>query len=109
MSVTQPAPQPNAAKQGGRNWPALGAGIFLLALATALVVFTVSNPMAWAIGWFAFLCGIGLIMMGALDVQSKNRQQDQAPQRPVVRIRCMHCNSLNLETSLRCENCGARL
>lgn len=74
-----------------------------------MVVFAAENVMAWAIGFFAFMCGIGLVMMGALDHQQTRNPAQPAAQRPVVRIRCTHCNSLNLETSLRCSNCGAKL
>ncbi len=92
-----------------RNWPALGAGAFLLSLAAGMVVFASENPMAWAIGFFTFLVGIALVMMGAMDIPSKKDTSSPSEQRPVVRIRCTHCDSLNLETSLRCSNCGAKL
>ncbi len=81
----------------------------MLALAAGMVVFTGENFMAWAIGFFAFLVGIALVMMGAMDIPNKKDASPPPEQRPVVRIRCTHCNSLNLETSLRCSNCGAKL
>lgn len=30
-------------------------------------------------------------------------------QREVVKVRCQHCGTLNLETSQECDNCGARI
>ena len=102
-------PRGSPQTSGSRNCTALGAGIFLLTLAAGMVVFTSENFMAWGIGFFAFLVGLALIMMGALDITDKKNKPVLATPRPVVRIRCTHCNSLNLETSLRCSNCGAKL
>ncbi len=104
-----PTPLTNPKRGSTRNWPALGAGAFLLTLAAGMVVLSSENPVAWAIGFFAFLVGIALVMMNAMDIPSKKEASPQTEQRPVVRIRCTHCDSLNLETSLRCSNCGAKL
>ena len=107
---TSPEAAPPVSKPGGsKNWTALGAGIFLLTMAAEMVVFAAENVMAWVIGFFAFMCGIGLVMMGALDNHVTKNQTHHAPHTPVVRVRCTHCSSLNLDGSLRCSNCGARL
>lgn len=105
MTNTNPTKQAST-----RNWTTLGTGIFLLVLAAGMVLLATENFIAIGFAWFAFLIGLGLIMMGALNTrdQKKETSHSAAP-RPMVRIRCTHCNSLNLETSLRCSNCGAKL
>ena len=75
-----------------------------------MVLLATENFIAIGFAWFAFLIGLGLIMMGALSSQEQKKETSHSEASPpVVRIRCTHCNSLNLETSLRCSNCGAKL
>jgi len=109
LSTSPEAAQPVGKPGSSKNWTALGAGIFLLTMAAGMVVFAAENVMAWVIGFFAFMCGIGLVMMGALDTHATKSQTHPAAHTPVVRVRCTHCSSLNLDASLRCSNCGAKL
>ena len=49
---------------------------------------------------------------GFLGGQEAEKNQAQAPgysvyTREIVKVRCSHCGSLNIETSTRCTNCGA--
>ena len=79
-----------------------------------MVVFDSSNFLAFGLSFFVLMIGIMLLMMGFIGGQEGQKKQAQAPgysvyTREIVKVRCSHCGSLNIETSTRCTNCGASL
>ncbi|TMI68459.1 hypothetical protein E6H16_01625 [Candidatus Bathyarchaeota archaeon] len=49
--------------------PTLGTGLLLLLMSIGLVVLTSDNFFAIGLGWFTFLIGIMLVLMGTLQNQ----------------------------------------
>ena len=83
-------------------------------LSLGVAVFDSSNFLAFGLATFVLLIGIMLVMMGFLGGQEAEKKQAPAPSysvytREIVKVRCSHCGSLNIETSTRCANCGASL
>jgi membrane glycosyltransferase len=96
----------------------MGTGLFLLIFSIMVVVLDASNFLAIGLAFFVLMIGIMLVMIGAvsdLDKKKDVNQPIQATQthteivREIVKVRCKYCNTLNLETSQRCGNCGAQL
>lgn len=95
----------------------MGSGIFLLVFSLLVVVLNTSNFLAFGLAFFVVMIGIMLVMVGALDgmdSKKKNAEEGTAPTRTeivreIIKVRCKYCNSLNFETSQRCNNCGAQL
>jgi len=90
--------------------------MLLILLALGVTVFDSSNFLAFGLAFFVLLIGIMLVMMGFIGTQDQEKKsQSQGPTqysvvtREIVKVRCSHCNALNLETNARCSNCGAPL
>ena len=78
-----------------------------------VVVLDASNFLAFGLAFFVLMIGIMLVMMGAIS-ESETKKKDESSThtevlREIVKVRCRYCNTLNLETSQRCSNCGAQL
>jgi len=91
-----------------------GSGLFLILLSLGVAVFDSSNFLAIGLAFFVLLIGIMLVMMGFLGGQEVQKKQAQPPgysvyTREIVKVRCSHCGSLNIETSTHCTNCGPSL
>src|SRR5215470_3134315 len=93
-----------------------GSGILLIVLSLGVVVLDSSNFLAFGLAFFVLLAGIMLVMMGFLGTQDQEKRgggqgptQYSVVTREIVKVRCSHCNALNLETNARCTNCGAPL
>ena len=89
-----------------------GSGILLIMLSLSVVVFDSSNFLAFGLAFFVLLAGIMLVMMGFIGTQEEQKKpqtQYSVVTREIVKVRCSHRSSLNLETNNRCTNCGASL
>lgn len=91
----------------------MGSGMFLLVFSLMVVVLDASNFLAFGLAFFVLMIGIMLVMMGAIS-ESETKKKDEGGThtevlREIVKVRCRYCNTLNVETSQRCSNCGAQL
>lgn len=86
----------------------LGTGLVLLFTSIGLVVLASDNFLAIGLGWFTFLIGIMLVMMGTLGGQTL-KKPDQQVTREIIKVRCSHCGALTWETNNKCPECGANL
>lgn len=91
----------------------MGSGMFLLVFSLLVVVLDASNFLAFGLAFFVLMIGIMLVMMGAIS-ESETKKKDESSThtevlREIVKVRCRYCNTLNVETSQRCSNCGAQL
>jgi hypothetical protein len=95
----------------------MGTGIFLLIFSIMVVVLDASNFLAIGLAFFVLMIGIMLVMIGAVSDMDKKKEPSPTHTeiarteivREIVKVRCKYCNTLNLETSQRCSNCGAQL
>ena len=91
----------------------MGSGMFLLVFSLMVVVLDASNFLAFGLAFFVLMIGIMLVMMGAISESDTKKKDDSSTHtevlREIVKVRCRYCNTLNLETSQRCGNCGAQL
>ena len=102
----------NPTKQANVKIWSSGSGILLIVLSLSVVVFDSSNFLAFGLAFFVLLAGIMLVMMGFIGTQEEQKKQPAqycVVTREIVKVRCGHCSSLNLETNNRCTNCGASL
>ena len=91
----------------------MGTGVFLLVFSVMVVVLDASNFLLFGLAFFIVLIGIMLVVVGAMngfeDRKKEPAQTHTEVVREIVKVRCKYCNTLNLETSQRCNNCGGQL
>ena len=63
----------------------------------------------WIGALMMFSVGIIPLIIGFLIIRSGKRPVEKIEEKPVVKLKCHYCGSLNDQSSLRCEACGATL